>query len=172
MKLLTFALGNLYTNCYVLINEQTNMAIAIDIGGDDALLKLEELKHRFNIVEKKNVPKELRFYGKSHTLVLGKRHYDMIRERKDVEFDITLYDTYDTHPIIDSLTKPETIQRDKRWFDIQFPKAITTISIDNDIVDDSPKAWVFKNIPYEYAKTCQIPYRFILVMLMALIHIP
>ena len=46
--------------------------------------------------------------------MLGKRHYDMMREHKDVEFDITLYDTYDTHPIIDSLTKPETIQRDKR----------------------------------------------------------
>ena len=46
MKLLTFTLGNLYTNCYILINEETNMAIAIDIGGDDALLKLEELKQK------------------------------------------------------------------------------------------------------------------------------
>lgn len=123
--------------------------------------KLEELKHTFNIVEKKNVPKELRFYGKSHTLVLGKRHYDMMREHKDVEFDITLYDTYDTHPFIDSLTKPETIQREKRWFDIQFPKVLTTLSIDNDITDNSSKAWVFKNITHEYVKTCQIPYRFI-----------
>ncbi len=49
MKLKTYVLGQLNTNCYVLINERTNDAVAIDVGGDSAFLKLEELKNGFNI---------------------------------------------------------------------------------------------------------------------------
>ena len=49
MKLLTYKLGELQTNCYVLIDELTNKAVAIDIGGDAGFLLMEELKHNFKI---------------------------------------------------------------------------------------------------------------------------
>ncbi|MBO5926911.1 MAG: MBL fold metallo-hydrolase [Clostridia bacterium] len=49
MKILKYNLGDLSVNCYVIINEKTNNAIAIDIGGDANFLKLEELKHGFKI---------------------------------------------------------------------------------------------------------------------------
>lgn len=49
MKLLTYTLSQLQTNCYVLIDEVTNKAVAIDIGGDAGFLLMEELKHGFKI---------------------------------------------------------------------------------------------------------------------------
>lgn len=49
MKLLTYPLGELSTNCYILIDEKTHDAIAIDIGGDEGFLLMEELKNGFNI---------------------------------------------------------------------------------------------------------------------------
>ena len=49
MKLLKYNLGQLSVNCYVIINEETNEAIAIDVGGDAGFLKLEEIKHGFKI---------------------------------------------------------------------------------------------------------------------------
>ncbi len=51
MKLLTYVLGSLGVNCYVLVNETTNRAIAIDVGGDAKFLMLEELKHGFKITD-------------------------------------------------------------------------------------------------------------------------
>lgn len=49
MKLLTYQLGSLSTNCYVLVDELTNNAIAIDVGGDEQFLINEEKKHGFNV---------------------------------------------------------------------------------------------------------------------------
>lgn len=51
MKLLKYVLGNLGVNCYVLINEKTNGAIAIDVGDNAKFLMLEELKHGFKITD-------------------------------------------------------------------------------------------------------------------------
>ena len=49
MKLLTYPLGELSTNCYILVDENSRGAIAIDIGGDEGFLLMEELKNGFNI---------------------------------------------------------------------------------------------------------------------------
>ena len=49
MKLLTYSLGSLSVNCYVLVDEKTGDAVAIDVGGDAGFLMLEELKHGFKI---------------------------------------------------------------------------------------------------------------------------
>ena len=49
MELKIYSLGALQTNCYVLINENTREAVAIDVGGNPAKLQLEELKHNFKI---------------------------------------------------------------------------------------------------------------------------
>ncbi len=49
MKLYTYELGPLSTNCYVLVDENTLDAVAIDIGGDEGFLLLEELKHGYKI---------------------------------------------------------------------------------------------------------------------------
>ncbi len=49
MKLKRYNVGSLSVNCYVLIDENTNNAIAIDVGGDAGFLMLEELKHGFKI---------------------------------------------------------------------------------------------------------------------------
>ncbi len=49
MKLLTYPLGELSTNCYILIDEQSRDAVAIDIGGDEGFLLMEELKNGFKI---------------------------------------------------------------------------------------------------------------------------
>ncbi len=49
MKLLTYPLGELSTNCYILIDENSGDAIAIDIGGDEGFLLMEEIKNGFNI---------------------------------------------------------------------------------------------------------------------------
>lgn len=51
MKLLKYNVGALSVNCYLLINEKTNKAIAIDVGGDAGFLKLEGLKHGFEITD-------------------------------------------------------------------------------------------------------------------------
>lgn len=88
MKLLTFTLGNLYTNCYILINEETNMAIAIDIGGDDALLKLEELKHNFKINyvllthgHFDHIGGVTAFYKRGATVYMGEDELDFITDK-------------------------------------------------------------------------------------------
>ncbi|MBQ3235312.1 MAG: MBL fold metallo-hydrolase [Clostridia bacterium] len=49
MKLFKYELGDLSVNCYVLVDEKTGDAIAIDIGGDAGFLMLEELKHGYKI---------------------------------------------------------------------------------------------------------------------------
>jgi glyoxylase-like metal-dependent hydrolase (beta-lactamase superfamily II) len=49
MKLLTYPLGDLSTNCYILIDENSGDAIAIDIGGDEGFLLMEEIKNGFKI---------------------------------------------------------------------------------------------------------------------------
>lgn len=49
MKLLTYPLGELSTNCYILVDETSRDAVAIDIGGDEGFLLMEELKNGFNI---------------------------------------------------------------------------------------------------------------------------
>ena len=49
MKLLTYPLGDLATNCYILIDENSGDAIAIDIGGDEGFLLMEEIKNGFKI---------------------------------------------------------------------------------------------------------------------------
>ncbi len=49
MKLLTYPLGELSTNCYILVDENSGDAIAIDIGGEEGFLLMEELKNGFNI---------------------------------------------------------------------------------------------------------------------------
>ncbi len=51
MKILRYNLGKLSVNCYVVINEKTNKAVAIDVGGNADFLKLEELKHGFKITD-------------------------------------------------------------------------------------------------------------------------
>ena len=51
MKLLRYNLGALSVNCYLLINEQTNKAVAIDVGGDSGFLKLECLKKGIEITD-------------------------------------------------------------------------------------------------------------------------
>ena len=51
MKILRYNLGKLSVNCYVIINENTNKAVAIDVGGDASFLKLEEIKHGFKITD-------------------------------------------------------------------------------------------------------------------------
>ncbi len=49
MILKRYNVGALSVNCYVLIDEKTMNAIAIDVGGDSKFLMLEELKHGFKI---------------------------------------------------------------------------------------------------------------------------
>jgi glyoxylase-like metal-dependent hydrolase (beta-lactamase superfamily II) len=49
MKILTYPLGDLATNSYILINETTRDAIAIDIGANGNFLLLEGLKNNFTI---------------------------------------------------------------------------------------------------------------------------
>ena len=49
MILKTYPLGDLQTNCYVLIDETTSDAVAIDIGANASFLMMEELKHGFTI---------------------------------------------------------------------------------------------------------------------------
>ncbi len=49
MKLLTYELGELLTNCYVLINEDTREALAIDVGDDGGFLLLEGIKNNFDL---------------------------------------------------------------------------------------------------------------------------
>ena len=49
MELKVYHLGALQTNCYVLINELTREAVAIDVGANPALLQLEQLKHNFKV---------------------------------------------------------------------------------------------------------------------------
>lgn len=49
MILKTYKLGALTVNCYVLINEQTGEAVAIDVGANPSFLALEELKNNFKI---------------------------------------------------------------------------------------------------------------------------
>ena len=49
MKLLTYPLGELSTNAYILVDENSGDAIAIDIGGDEGFLLMEELKNGFKI---------------------------------------------------------------------------------------------------------------------------
>ena len=44
MKILTYPLGDLATNSYILINETTRDAIAIDVGANGNFLLLEGLK--------------------------------------------------------------------------------------------------------------------------------
>lgn len=48
MKILTYQLGSLSTNCHVVINEN-NEAICFDIGGDSGYLKINEIKEKFEI---------------------------------------------------------------------------------------------------------------------------
>ena len=49
MKILTYPLGDLATNSYILINETTRDAIAIDVGANGNFLLLEGLKNNFTI---------------------------------------------------------------------------------------------------------------------------
>lgn len=49
MKLYKYTLGELSVNCYVLVDEPSGDAVAIDIGGDEGFLLLEELKKQFKI---------------------------------------------------------------------------------------------------------------------------
>lgn len=49
MKVYKYELGELSVNCYVLVDENTGDAVAIDIGGDEGFLLLEELKRGFKI---------------------------------------------------------------------------------------------------------------------------
>ena len=49
MKLFIYPVTDLQTNCYVLVDEKSNEAVAIDIGGDESFILLEELKHGFKI---------------------------------------------------------------------------------------------------------------------------
>ena len=50
MEILRYELGPLRANCYIIINKDRK-AIAIDVGGDAGFLKLEELKHNFQITD-------------------------------------------------------------------------------------------------------------------------
>lgn len=47
MKIYTYQLGELQTNCYVLVDEVSKNAVAIDIGGDADFLLEEEKKRGF-----------------------------------------------------------------------------------------------------------------------------
>ncbi len=49
MKVLTYELGDLATNCYVLINEETREAVTIDVGDNGGFLLLEGLKNNFEL---------------------------------------------------------------------------------------------------------------------------
>ena len=48
MEILTYKLGAMKTNCYVIVSD-LGKAVAIDIGGDEKFLVLEELKRGFKI---------------------------------------------------------------------------------------------------------------------------
>ena len=49
MEIYTYPLGDLQANCYILVNEKTRDAVAIDIGANPQFLVLEELKRNFKI---------------------------------------------------------------------------------------------------------------------------
>ncbi len=49
MQILTYPLGDLSTNSYVLVNEETREAIAIDVGDNGNFLILEGLKKDFTL---------------------------------------------------------------------------------------------------------------------------
>lgn len=51
MEIYTYPLGDLQANCYVLVNEDTREAVAIDVGATPQFLALEELKHNYKIKE-------------------------------------------------------------------------------------------------------------------------
>lgn len=48
MEILTYKLGYMKTNCYVIVGDG-GKAVAIDIGGDEKFLLLEEIKRNFKI---------------------------------------------------------------------------------------------------------------------------
>ncbi len=51
MKLYTFQTGEMSVNTYVFVNEESNLAVAFDVGGDAKYLMLSELKLGFKITD-------------------------------------------------------------------------------------------------------------------------
>lgn len=87
MKILKYNLGSLSVNCYLLINEQTNKAVAIDVGGDAGFLKLEEIKKGFKITDIllthghfDHIAGTGEFYKKGVKIYMGEKELDFIKD--------------------------------------------------------------------------------------------
>ena len=85
MKLYTYPLGELSTNCYVLVDENSGDAIAIDIGGDEGFLIMEELKNGFKIkavllthAHFDHILGAYKFYERGADVYIGKSDLDAI----------------------------------------------------------------------------------------------
>lgn len=87
MELKIYSLGDLQTNCYVLINEETRNAVAIDVGGNSAFLKLEELKHDFLVTHIllthghfDHIAGVADFYKRGAKVYIGENERDFIKD--------------------------------------------------------------------------------------------
>ena len=85
MKLFTYPVGELSTNCYVLVDEKSGDAIAIDVGGDEGFLLMEELKNGFKIkavllthAHFDHVLGAYKFYERGADVYIGKNDYDAL----------------------------------------------------------------------------------------------
>ncbi len=87
MKIKRYNVGALSVNCYLLINENTNKAIAIDVGGDAGFLKLEEMKHGFEITDIllthghfDHIAGAGDFYNRGVKVFMGEKEIDFIKD--------------------------------------------------------------------------------------------
>lgn len=87
MKLKKYTLGALGANCYVLINEENNNAVAIDIGGDEGFLLLEEIRQNFKITNVllthahfDHIGGVYKFYERGANVYVGAEDEEMIED--------------------------------------------------------------------------------------------
>lgn len=89
MKLFTYGLGALKTNAYVLVNEETRDAVAIDIGGNSAIIQLEELKNNFHIkavllthCHFDHIGGVYEFYKRGATVYIGENEVENLKDEE------------------------------------------------------------------------------------------